>query len=87
MQQPLPPDRQAFFQSLGEGCATFGLFELPSRGIQPVLFIHASPDMQVPQVALLRSTLELYKRDGVYVARILIEIQAEEFPHHETTRN
>lgn len=80
MQQPLPPDWQAFFQDLGEGCATFGLFELPGRGTQPVLFISASPEMGVPQKAMLRSTLELYKPDGVYVARILIEIQAEEFP-------
>ena len=78
--QPLPPDWQDFFAELGEGSATIGLFELPGRGTQPVLLIYASPDMQVPQEVMLRSTPELYKPDGVYVARMLIEIQAEEFP-------
>jgi hypothetical protein len=74
--EELPQDWQDFYQQLGLG-ATFGLFDLPVVGNQPVLLIHAAPNMQVPRQAVLGSTLELQKWEGVYIVRMCVAIQAE----------
>lgn len=84
----LPSEWQAFFAELGAGNAAFGLFELGERGEQPVLLIHASPDMSIPRGPALRSIFEGYIRDGIYIVRLLVEM-ADNVPfapvHEELT--
>lgn len=67
----LPPDWQAFFEELGPGAATIGLFPVDGQD-EAILFLCVPLNMDVPMQPLLSCTATVHDVEGILVLQVEI---------------